>query len=94
MKATYVFQFATQNGRVIADSGLITINEAKVLQEENYPKAVSLIKGGDSIQMYVWKDMDLKYMYGDTLIQIDNDDFVDGDIIYNASSGLPISKSL
>lgn len=94
MKATYVFQFATENGKLIADSGLITINEAKALWEENYPKALALIKSGISLQMYLWKDMDLKYMYGETLIQIDNDDFTDGNVIYNASSGLPISRLL
>lgn len=80
----YIFQYATINSTDVIDSDLISLEEAKELWEENYPKAVKSFEKGIPVQMCIWKNMDKRYSFGNenVLIQIDNDYILKAGKIY------------
>jgi hypothetical protein len=60
---TFIFQFYSSTGGVLADTDLLTREEAVKLWNDNYPVAAELIKNGTTIQMAVWAGMDENMMF-------------------------------
>jgi len=76
------FQFAPDRGRVLEDTGLISLKKAKKLWKEYYPKAIEYIQKGYGVQMYIWTDMTSEEDFREVFIYIDNDFITDGTFIY------------
>lgn len=71
------FQYATINKDLIrgisidCDRSELTLEEAKALWNEYYPKAARAIDSGLQVQMYLWVNMQDSSDYTETLWQID-----------------------
>ena len=76
-----MFQYATRHG-ILADTDLITLNEAVELFNKNKSNYIERLGKGEEPQMCIWIDCDTSESYGKTLHNWYAEDFkvIDGEL--------------
>jgi len=78
------FQYAKMAGttfvttKIVEDKTSLTLNEAKRLWNEHYSDAAKWIKGGGTVEMVIWINMETPESYGESLQYISTDAESDG----------------
>lgn len=76
-----MFQYAT-NQRILADTDLITLDEAKTLFDKNRVDYIERLEKDENPQMCIWINCETSGSYGDTLHNWCAEDFrvIDGEL--------------
>lgn len=84
MEKNCSFQYAKmtnglfRNTQIVCDKNELTIDEAKKLWNEYFPDCAKWIKEGNCAEMVIWINMEMPYLYKDTLQYISTDAESDG----------------
>lgn len=81
MNKDCIFQYAT-NHRILADTDLITLDDAKALFDKNKQDYIERLQADENPQMCVWINCDTSASYGETLYNWCSEDFkvIDGEL--------------